>query len=107
MSGNLIEVTKENFESIRSENAKLVVDCWANWCGPCRALAPMFERLAERYQGKVTFAKMDCDKNPDLVMQLQVMAIPTILFFKSGELNDTVVGLLSEPDLDANVKRLL
>ena len=107
MSGKLAEITKDNFESMKSQNARMVVDCWANWCGPCRALAPMFERLADRYQGKVAFVKMDCDKNADLVMQLQIMAIPTILFFKDGELKDTVVGLLDEPELEDRVKRLL
>ena len=107
MSGKLIEVTKENFGSIKSKNAKLVVDCWANWCGPCRAMAPIFERLADRYQGKVSFVKMDCDKNADLVMQYQIMAIPTILFFKDGELNETLVGLVDESELDDYVKRLL
>ncbi len=107
MSGKLAEVTKDNFESIRSQNAKLVVDCWANWCGPCRALAPIFERLAEKYQGKVSFVKMDCDKNADLVMRFQIMAIPTILSFKDGELMETLVGLVDESELNDHVKRLL
>ena len=107
MSGKLVEVTKENFGSIKSQNAKLVVDCWANWCGPCRALAPIFERLAERYHGKVAFVKMDCDKNADLVMQFQIMAIPTILFFKDGELKETIIGLVDEFELDDQVKKLL
>jgi thioredoxin 1 len=107
MSGKLVEVTKENFGTVKSKSAKLVVDCWASWCGPCRALAPIFERLADRYQGKVTFVKMDCDKNPELVTQYEIMAIPTILFFKDGELNDTVVGLVDESELDDHVKKLL
>ena len=107
MSGKLAEVTKENFDSVKTMNAKLVVDCWANWCGPCRALAPIFEHLADRYQDKVLFVKMDCDKNPDLVMQFQVMAIPTILLFKDGEVIDTVIGLVDESELDDHVKKLL
>ncbi len=107
MSGKLAEVSKEDFGSTKSKNTKLVVDCWANWCGPCRALAPIFERLADRYQGKVTFVKMDCDKNPELVTQYEIMAIPTILFFKNGELNDTLVGLVDESELDDHVKKLL
>ena len=107
MSGKLAEVTKENFGSIKSKNDRFVVDCWANWCGPCRAMSPIFERLADRYQGKVSFVKMDCDKNPELVMQFQIMAIPTILFFKGGEVVDTVVGLVDESELDDRVKKLL
>ncbi len=107
MSGNFVEVTKENFGSIMSKNDKLVVDCWANWCGPCRALSPIFERLADRYQGKVAFVKMDCDKNAELVEQFQIMAIPTILFFKKGELSDTVVGLVDDFELEDHVKKLL
>ena len=70
-------------------------------------MAPIFERLADRYQGKISFVKMDCDKNPDLVMKFQVMAIPTILFFKNGEVIDTVVGLVDESELDDHVKKLL
>lgn len=107
MSEKLAEITKENFESIKSKNAKLVVDCWANWCGPCRALAPLFERLADRYQGKVSFVKMDCDKNPELVKLFQVMAIPTILFLEDGEVTDTVVGLVDESELESHVRKLL
>ena len=107
MSGKLTEVTKENFDSIKSKNTRMVVDCWANWCGPCRALAPIFERLADRYQGKVSFVKMDCDKNPELVTQFQVMAIPTILFFRDGEIIDTVVGLVDESELEDHVRKLL
>ena len=107
MSGKLEELTKDNFGSIKSKNDKLVVDCWASWCRPCRTLSPIFERLADRYQGKVSFVKMDCDKNPELVMQFQIMAIPTILFLKDGEVVDTVVGLVDESELDGHVKKLL
>ena len=107
MSELTVEITKDNLDPLLKKNGLAAVDCWANWCGPCRALAPMFERLATKYRGKMLFGKMDCDKNPELVKRFEIMAIPTILFFQEGQLKDTVVGLVDEYELEDHVKKLL
>ncbi len=69
-----------------------VVDFWAEWCGPCRAIAPVIEKLGEDYRGKVKVLKLDTDQNPATMTQFNVRSIPTILFFKDGQLVDRVIG---------------
>ncbi|MEM2943934.1 MAG: thioredoxin [Methanomassiliicoccales archaeon] len=105
MAGNLIEITDSNFDRIRKENAKLIVDCWADWCGPCRMIAPVFEKLANEYIGKVAFAKMNTDQNPELVKRFRIMAIPTLLFFKDGEVVDQIVGAVPREKIVDAIKR--
>lgn len=105
MSGNIIEVTTDNFEAVRKENAKMVVDCWAVWCGPCRMIAPIVEKLADEYAGKVAFGKMDCDKNSDLVKRFRIMAIPTLLFLKDGEVVDQIVGLVPKEEIEEMMRK--
>ena len=102
---NIIELDSSNFDQIRRSNSKMVLDCWADWCGPCRMLAPTIENLARDYSGDVTFAKMDCDRNQNLVQQFRIMAIPTILFFKDGEVIDQIVGLVSREEIESVMKR--
>ncbi|MBC7108269.1 MAG: thioredoxin [Methanomassiliicoccales archaeon] len=105
MGGNLIEITDDNFERIRKENSKLIVDCWAEWCGPCRMLAPIFEKLAAEYSGKIVFGKMNTDHNPELVRRFRIMAIPTLLFFKDGEVVDQIVGVVPKEEIAEAIKR--
>jgi thioredoxin 1 len=105
MAENIIEITQDNFESVRKGNPKLVVDCWADWCGPCRILAPIIDKLAKEYNGKVSFGKVDCDKNQKIVQQFKVMAIPTLLFLKDGEVVDQSVGLVPKDEIEAIIKK--
>jgi len=106
MSDRIIEVTADNFERVKKENDRLVIDCWAEWCGPCKMLAPLIEELAERYDGKVTFGKLDCDENRDLVMEHGIMAIPTLLLIKEGEEVDRIVGLVQKDEIEGKLRQL-
>lgn len=105
MGGNLVEITDDNFERIRKENSRLIVDCWAEWCGPCRMLAPIFEKLATEYSGKIVFGKMNTDRNPELVRRFRIMAIPTLLFLKDGEVVDQIVGVVPKEEIAEAIKR--
>jgi len=105
MSG-IIEITKDNFESVRDQTPLLVVDCWASWCGPCRQMGPIFDKLAEEQGHRANFGKLDCDKNPELVKQFKILAIPTLLFFKNGEIEDTIIGLVAKEDIEAKLRSL-
>jgi thioredoxin 1 len=105
MDGNLIEVTKDNFEKVKKDSAKMVIDCWAEWCGPCRMITPVVERLAHEYVGKVAFGKMDCDTNPELVKRYRIMAIPTLLFFKDGDVVDQIVGVAPKEYIEEMIKK--
>jgi thioredoxin 1 len=105
MAGSIIEITKDNFDEVRTKNKNLVVDCWAAWCGPCKIMEPVFEKLAAENVFRVAFGKIDCDKNPDLARKLKVMAIPTLLFFKDRERVDEVVGLMPKEDIEETMKR--
>ena len=81
----------------------VVVDCWAAWCAPCRAIAPMVDEMAKEYSGKVVFGKLNVDENPETTQKFGVMAIPTLLIMKNGEEVDRVVGILPKNQLEAKV----
>ncbi|MCX6652494.1 MAG: thioredoxin [Methanomassiliicoccales archaeon] len=106
MSGRITELSKDDFDDFVSKNPKVVIDFWAGWCGPCRAMAPMIERLAERYAGKVAFAKVDCDKNPELVKRFRVMGIPTLMFLQGGEHAGEIVGLVPDSEIEGKLREV-
>lgn len=87
-----VEVTDANFDQTLKDNQYVLVDFWAEWCGPCRMVAPVIEDLAGEYEGKVQVTKLDVDANPQTAMKFRVMSIPTIILFKDGQPVDTIVG---------------
>jgi len=99
----VLELTESNFDEAVKNYPLLVVDCWAEWCAPCKMVAPVIEELAEDYQGKIAFGKLNMDYNPSVVARYQIMSIPTLLIFKNGKLVDQKVGAMPkgvlEPEL--------
>ncbi len=102
-----IEITDTNFDELVSTGKPLVIDFWAEWCGPCRMVSPIIEELAVEYEGKVTIGKMDVDNNDDVVSKFGIRNIPTILFIKNGEVVDKQVGATNKASLAAKVEALL
>ena len=96
-----LTLTDDNFEAAVAKYPNLVVDCWAEWCAPCRMVGPIIEELSHDYQGRVVFGKLDVDHNQGVAGQHGIMSIPTLLFFKDGELAGTKVGALPKPALEA------
>ncbi len=92
-SANIVNVTDANFATeIQQMQGLALVDFWAVWCGPCQAIAPVVDQLADQYQGKRKVAKLDTDANQETAVKFNVRSIPTIMFFKDGKHVDTVVG---------------
>ncbi len=92
-SANVVNVTDSNFSTeIQQMKGLALVDFWAVWCGPCQAIAPVVDQLAEQYQGKLKVAKLDTDANQETAIRFNVRSIPTIMFFKDGKHVDTVIG---------------
>jgi thioredoxin 1 len=99
--------TDENIKEIIDSGKPVVIDFWAEWCGPCRMVGPMVEELAKEYDGKVVIGKMDVDNNTDTPNEYGIRNIPTILFFKGGELVDKQVGATQKAALVSKVEALL
>tara|TARA_B110000305_G_C19430305_1_gene635919 strand:- start:1922 stop:2239 length:318 start_codon:yes stop_codon:yes gene_type:complete len=100
MSDKIIELKQDNFEStINNGEIPVVVDFWATWCGPCKAIAPILEEIAEELGDKVTICKVNVDEESDIAGKYNIRAIPTLLIFKNGEVADQIVGLSSKQDL--------
>lgn len=100
-------ITSENFETLKNGSQPLVVDFWATWCGPCRMIAPIVEELAKEYDGKIAVGKCDVEENDELAAEYGIRNIPTILFFKGGQLVDKFVGAASKSTIEDKFKALL
>jgi len=105
---DLVHITDANFEAeVIKSNVPVVVDFFADWCGPCRALSPIVEELARDYAGRIKIGKLDVDQNQAIAARFNVMAIPTLILFKTGKNVDKVMGLESKGELRKRLDKLL
>ena len=104
----VIDVTDQNFEEeVIKSNLPVLVDLWAPWCRPCLMIAPVVEKLAEEYNGRFKFCRLNVDENPKTAAKYQVMSIPMLLFIKDGDVADTVIGAVPEQVLQPKIEELL
>jgi thioredoxin 1 len=103
----MMEITSANFDQLLKSGQPMMVDFWAEWCGPCRMIAPMVEEAATEYTGRITIGKCNVDNDRDLPARYSIRNIPTLLFFKNGELAERHVGALGRGDLKAKLEALL
>ena len=102
-----MEITDANIAGLMAEGKPMILDFWATWCGPCQMVGPMIEELAEEFNGKIIIGKVNVDENGDLPSQYGIRNIPTILFFKGGELVNKLVGAQSKAKLQEEAQKLL
>lgn len=108
MADGIVELTDQNFDSSVLQGGKLtLVDFWAEWCAPCRALSPVVAQVASQYAGRMVVAKMNIDDHPQTPGKYAIRAIPTLLLFKDGQVVEQVVGLVSKTKLDDLVQKHL
>ena len=101
--GKAVAITDTTFDKIISENKLVLVDFWAEWCGPCRMVGPIVDELAEEYDGSVFIGKVDVDSNPESSSKYGIRSIPTLLFFKKGEVIDKQIGAADKKTLSDKI----
>ena len=102
-----ISINKEKFEELKNGNIPFVVDFWATWCGPCRVVGNTLKQLADEYDGKVIIAKCDVEENDDMADEFNIRNVPTLLFYKNGEVVNKLVGGVSKQTIEEKIKELL
>ena len=102
MSDRIIHVTDDSFEQeVLKSSSPVLVDYWADWCGPCKMIAPVLDEIAEEYEGRIKVAKLNIDENPGTPPRYGIRGIPTLMLFKEGEVEATKVGAVSKSQLTA------
>jgi len=108
MGANTVEITDTNFENeVLKSNVPVLIDFWAAWCGPCRALAPAVDAIAAQYQGKVKVGKLDVDANGSTSARFNIKGIPTLLLFKDGQVREQLVGLVDKTKISDAINKHL
>ena len=108
MGEHTLNITDDSFEAeVLSSNIPVLIDFWATWCGPCKAIAPIVDEIAATYSGQIKVGKINVDENPKTPGKFGVRGIPTLILFKGGQVVDQVVGAVPESQLDALVKKAL
>lgn len=102
-----LAINKDNFQQVISSEQLVVIDFWAEWCGPCRMITPIIEELAAEYEGRAAICKCDVEDNDDITMKYGVRNIPTIIFLKGGEVVDKQVGATSKDALKTKIEKYL
>ena len=103
-----VTIEEGNFDlEVLQSKIPVLVDFWAQWCGPCRMVAPLVEELAEEYEGRISFGKVDVDQNPKIASQFGVMSIPTLILFKGGKPISNIVGFRPKEQLKQNLDEVL
>ncbi len=103
-----VDVTDQNFEEVVKKSDKpVIVDFWAEWCGPCRMVGPIVKEISDDFEGKVVVAKVDVDSNPNVTQEYGIRNIPTVLFFKDGEVVDKQVGAVPKKNYVAKLGPLM
>jgi thioredoxin 1 len=104
---NIVVLTRENFaQEVLQSPTPVLVDFWAEWCGPCKAIAPVLDELADEYEGRVKIGKVNIDEQQGIASEYGIRAIPTLLLFDKGQVADQIVGLRSKRDLKASFDRV-
>jgi len=107
-SADVLTITDDNFQAeVLGSDKPVLVDFWAAWCGPCRAIAPAVEELAKQYKGKLKVGKLDIDAHQNVPQKYGIMSIPTLILFKNGQVAEQVVGAVPKAKLDQMVQRAL
>lgn len=106
-AANIVTLTQDNFsKEVLESSQPVLVDFWAEWCGPCKMLAPILDELAQEYDGRVRIGKVNIDEHQGLAAQFGIRSIPTLLLFQQGQVADQIVGLRSKRDLKASFDRV-
>ena len=107
MANKAIEITDSNFQELMGSDKPVLVDFWAEWCGPCKMIGPVVEELAGEYEEKIVIGKMDVDANSSVPSQFNIRSIPTLMIFKNGELFDKIVGVVPKHVLSQKLEAAL
>ena len=107
MSNNVVDLNEENFEDFLSKDKPILVDFWAEWCGPCKMLTPVIEELSNDFADKAVIAKVNVDESPGIAQKYSIRSIPSLLFFNNGSVEHQLIGVVSKQEIASTIEKLI